>query len=71
MKILSLCLKCETKEAGISERFGQYEKYCDTADIARKNLGYIFGYLNVEDRKKMYSLFLVDHPIFGHGFGRL
>ena len=42
----------------------------DTPEIAHKNLGYIFGYCNTEDRKKLYTLFPVNHPIFGSEFGR-
>lgn len=68
-QIIKLCLKCETKEDA-SEVLRQYEKYCPTPTIARSNLGYIFGYCCSEDRKKLYSLFIVDHPMFGHGFGR-
>lgn len=68
-QIIKLRLTCETKEDA-SEVLKQYEKYCDTPEIAHKNLGYNFGYCNTEDRKKLYSLFTVDHPIFGHGFGR-
>lgn len=68
--LISLCLKCETKEDA-EEILRQYEKYCDTPEIAHKNLGYIFGYANPEDRKKLYSLFPVNHPIFGTAFGRL
>ena len=67
--IIGLCLKCKDKEDA-KKVLEQYEKYCDTPEIARKNLGYIFGYCNEEDRKKLYSLFPVDHPIFGEKFGR-
>jgi hypothetical protein len=69
-KLLTLCLKCETKEDA-GEVLRQYEKYCDTPQIADSNLGYIFGYCNEEDRKKLYSLFPVSHPVFGTAFGRL
>jgi hypothetical protein len=68
-KFLTLCLKCETKEDA-DEILRQYEKYCDTIEIAHKNLGYIFGYCSEEDRKKLYALFPVSHPIFGSTFGR-
>lgn len=67
--IIKLCLECETKEDA-NNVLRQYEKYCGTLEIARKNLGYIFGYSDPEDRKKLYSLFPVDHPVFGPGFGR-
>lgn len=68
-QIIKLCLQCETKEDA-GEVLRQYEKYCDTPIIARSNLGYIFGYCNAEDRKKLYALFTVNHPVFGAGFGR-
>jgi len=68
--LISLCLRCETKEDA-DEILRQYEKYCDTQEIVHSNLGYIFGYTNEEDRKKLYSLFPVSHPIFGTAFGRL
>lgn len=67
--IISLCLKCNN-EKDAKKVLGLYEKYCDTPEIAHSNLGYIFGYCNEEDRKKLYSLFPVNHPIFGTGFGR-
>ena len=67
--IISLCLKCENEEDA-KKVLEQYEKYCDTPEIARENLGYIFGYCDSEDRKKLYSLFPVNHPAFGPGFGR-
>ena len=67
--IISLCLGCKTKEDA-DKVLRQYEKYCDTPEIARKNLGYIFGYCNSEDREKLYSLFPVNHPMFGETFGR-
>lgn len=67
-KIIKLCLDCETKEDA-SEVLRQYGKYCDTPEIAHKNLGYIFGYCDSEDRK-LYALFPVNHPIFGSEFGR-
>lgn len=67
--MLRLCLKCQTKEDA-KKVLEQYEKYCHTPEIARSNLGYIFGYCNSDDRKKLYSLFPVNHPVFGKGFGR-
>lgn len=66
--IIRLCLKCKTKEDA-EKVMMQYEKYCDTPEIARKNLGYIFGHCGQEDREKLYSLFPVNHPIFGPEFG--
>jgi hypothetical protein len=65
--MINLFLKCETKEDA-DDILGQYQKYCDTQDIAMGNLGYIFGYANDEDRKKLYALFPVTHPIFGKEF---
>lgn len=67
--IISLSLECDTKEEAL-EIIKQYEKYCDTPEIAHINLGYLFGYCNEDDRKKLYSLFPVSHPIFGSKFGR-
>ncbi len=67
--IIRLCLKCQTKEDA-KKVLEQYERYCETPEIARSSLGYIFGYCNEEDIKKLYSLFLVNHPAFGPGFGR-
>ncbi len=68
-QIINLCLKCNTKEDA-EKVLKQYEKYCDSPEIARSNLGYIFGYTDDENRKKLYALFPVNHPIFGEGFGR-
>ncbi len=68
-QIVELCLKCETKEDA-NELLRQYEKCFDNPTVARYNLGYMFGYFDPEDRKKLYSIFTVDHPVFGHGFGR-
>jgi hypothetical protein len=67
--LISACLQCQTKEQA-GELQKQYEEYCDTPEIARSNLGYIFGYCNDEDRNKLYMLFSVSHPIFGSNFGR-
>jgi hypothetical protein len=66
-KMIDLFLKCETQE-DVDDILGQYEKYCDTPEIARGNLGYIFGYANEENRKKLYLMFPVTHPIFGTHF---
>jgi hypothetical protein len=68
-QIVELCLKCETKEDA-HELLRQYEKYFDDPTIARNNLGYMFGYYDPEDRKKLYALFPVNHPMFGSEFGR-
>ena len=68
-EIIKLCLSCKTKEEA-KEILKEYEQYCDTPEIAHSNLGYIFGYCSAEDRKKLYELFPVSHPIFGSGFGR-
>lgn len=67
--IIGLCLRCKDKEEA-KKVLEQYERYCATPEIAHSNLGYIFGYCDGEDRKKLYSLFSVDHPIFGREFGR-
>jgi hypothetical protein len=68
-QIISLCLRCNTKEDA-EKVLRQYEKNFETPEIARSNLGYIFGYTDDENRKKLYSLFPVNHPIFGEDFGR-
>ncbi len=68
-RIIELCLSCETKE-DVNELLGLYEKCFDNPAVAWSNLGYMFGYYDPETRNKLYSLFTVDHPIFGHGFGR-
>jgi hypothetical protein len=65
--MIDLFLKCETKE-DVDDILGQYEKYCDTPEIARENLGYIFGYADKKNRKKLYLMFPVTHPIFGVNF---
>lgn len=67
--VIKKCLACETLEDAEIILY-QYEDYCDTPEIARRNLGYIFGYCNPEDREKLYRLFPVNHPIFGVVFGR-
>ena len=64
---IDLFLKCENNEDA-DDILGQYEKYCDTPKIARDNLGYIFGYANEENRKKLYLIFPVTHHVFGKIF---
>ena len=66
-RMIDLFLECETQE-DVDGILGQYMKYCDTPEIARGNLGYIFGYANEENRKKLYLMFPVTHPIFGTHF---
>jgi len=68
-KIITECLKCNTLEEAKNLQT-QYEQYCDTPEIARSNLGYIFGYCDDKQRTKLYKLFSVSHPIFGQDFGR-
>lgn len=68
-QLIALCLKCNTKEEA-KQVLEQYENYCDSPEIARENLGYIFGYCLKEEREKLYRLFPVSHPVFGEGFGR-
>lgn len=68
-KVLDICLKCNTKEEAYNV-LKEYEKQHDDPEVARQNLGYIFGYADDESRKKLYSLFSVTHPIFGEKFGR-
>lgn len=67
--IVDICLRCNTKEDA-ENILRQYEEYCATPEIAHINLGYIFGYVGDESRKKLYSLFPVNHPAFGEKFGR-
>ena len=67
--IIELCLKCETKDEAFKLR-DSYRDYCVTPQVADENLGYLFGYCDEEDRKKLYSLFPVGHPVFGVKFGR-
>lgn len=67
--VIDMCLKCETKKEA-SELRERYRAYCTTPEVADKNLGYIFGYCNEEQRKKLYSLFPVIHLMFGVSFGR-
>ena len=64
---LSMYLKCGTEEEAtlFLKRYRELEP-----EFADKNLGYIFGYCSSEDRKKLYKLFPVCHPVFGSGFGR-
>lgn len=66
--MLSLCCKLTTPEQAkrLLERYRQFEpKYAD------ENLGYILGYVEPpEERKRLYGLFPVSHPIFGATFGR-
>ena len=68
-EIIQLCLKCQTVEEASRLR-ERYREYCNTPEIADGNLGYIFGYCSESDRKKLYGLFSVTHPIFGSVFGR-
>lgn len=67
--IIELCLKCETKKEA-SELRERYRAYCITPEVADGNLGYMFGYCNGEQRKKLYGIFPVVHPAFGKDFGR-
>lgn len=67
-ELIELCLKCTREEA--LRLIEGYRGHCDTPEIADANLGYILGYCNAEDRKKLYSTFPVNHPIFGPSFGR-
>jgi len=67
-KVLDICLSCNTKEEA-ENVLREYEEQHDP-EIARQNLGYIFGYASDNDIKKLYSLFPVTHPVFGEKFGR-
>lgn len=67
-EVLKICLKCNTKEEA-SEVLREYGEQCESPEIAQTNFGYIFGYAEGEDRKKLYSLFSLSHPIFGPAFG--
>ena len=66
-ELITLCKKCQTKEEA-DYLIRCYKRICP--EYWEQNLGYIFGYCNDENRKKLYSLFSVIHPIFGSGFGR-
>jgi len=68
-KLLGICKKCRTKKDA-KNVLRQYEAQCVNVGIAYINLGYIFGYADAEERKILYSLFPISHPIFGKGFGR-
>ena len=68
--IIEICRKCKTKEEA-SKLIECYRAYCVTPEAADENLGYIFGYCNEEERKKLYRLFPVSHPVFGADFGRV
>lgn len=68
-EIIDVCLSCETLEEAEIVLY-QYEDFCISTEVAHRNLGYMFEYCNEEERKKLYRLFPVDHPIFGHKFGR-
>lgn len=68
-EILRICLKCNTKEEA-AEVLKEYEEQYSNPELAHANLGYIFGYADDEGRKKLYSLFPLNHPIFGPTFGR-
>lgn len=67
--ILRRCLKCTTVEEAVVF-LKEYEEHVGDKDLAWKNLGYVFGYLDNEERERMYQLFPVNHPFFGPGFGR-
>lgn len=68
-QLIDLCVRCQTID-DVKKVLEQYEKYCCTPAIAYENLGYIFGYASEENRKRLYSLFPVNHPVFGPDFGR-
>jgi len=65
--VLELCLKCKTQKQAtrLLEAYRNFEpKFAD------QNLGYMFGYCSDKNRKRLYKLFPVNHPVFGSGFGR-
>ena len=64
--LLDLCLKADTKQ----EANRIIERYKAVNEHAEQNLGYIFGYCGEKEREKLYRLFIVNHPVFGSGFGR-
>jgi len=37
----------------------------ERVNLAQKNVGYLIGYLDTENRKRLYRLFNTQHPIFG------
>ena len=66
--LLNICLRCKTEEDA-KKVLGQYVEQSTSPEIARSNLGYIFGYVGIEESKRLYSLFHVQHPIFGESIG--
>lgn len=52
---------CRT-EAEATEFLTAYRAENEHADA---NLGYIIGYGSDDDRKRMYGLFKLNHPVFG------
>ena len=64
--LLSLCVKCRTSD----EASRVLERYRAINEFADKNLGYMFGYCASTERKRLYKLFPVAHPVFGARFGR-
>ena len=66
-QIGDICCSCKTPEEA-KEFLDFYRK--ENPEGADHNLGYLFGYYGNETRERLYSLFPVNHPIFGSGFGR-
>ncbi len=66
--LLTACAKCKTeRDADDVLRKAQE----DNPNHAAENIGYILGYLESNERDRLYPLFpTCNHPIFGKGFGR-
>ena len=67
--LLDICERCKTEDDA-KKVLNQMIEQSDSPEIATENLGYIFGYAGEEERKRLYSLFHLSHPIFGEGFGK-
>ena len=51
------------------EEANEFKKiYRKENEYADANIGYIFGYLSKEERKRLQELFAVDHPVFGRNY---
>lgn len=53
--------KCNTREE--AQEF--MSKYRNENEYAEQNIGYVIGYFDQEERKRLQEWFTVDHPVFG------
>ncbi len=58
--LINAVSSCKTKE----EANNLLESYLKQNKYARENIGYVIGYLDEENRKRLYALFDLVHPIF-------